>query len=113
MVPMLATNLFIRPWYTLRVLQIPVWTYLQKALGRGLAVGALFLVLGAFAALVLPARGVPQLALLVLSQGALFGPLAYWIGLIGQERGYVWARAKRLASRRNGEPSDSVRYARA
>jgi O-antigen/teichoic acid export membrane protein len=95
--PMLVVNALIRPWYALRVVELPVQDYLRRALAQPAAVGLLFV----GACWLTPAsRGDGTFFSLfwtVTWQTALFGLLSYTFGLRPFERRRLRDQSKRVA----------------
>jgi len=86
-IPMLATKVFVQPWYTLRVLELSLLDYGRAALLRPLMLFVCFLSLtwimvsrGAIL------EGIPGLILAISWQSALFVLLAWRFGLSYSER---------------------------
>lgn len=97
-VPMAVVALLLQPWYTLRVLGLSAREYLRKSLARPVLVAGLFLVIARLGGLAFPTPALPQFVASIAWQTALFGLLAYSIGLTGAERQLFRERVRQLAS---------------
>jgi O-antigen/teichoic acid export membrane protein len=105
-VPMIAIQLLVQPWYTLRIAAMPLRRYFQEGLGRPLLVAIIFI---AVCVLARPWRHSPDLAHFAFTlawQCALLAVLAVTIGLRRAERTRLYEAARRLrfsaSSRRRG-----------
>ena len=97
-VPMLTVSLFVLPCYTLHIIGLPARDYLRRALAQPVAVGLLFAGICWFAPG--PPAGATFLYLLstVAWQTALFGLLAWGIGLRRFERRTLYERGREFAA---------------
>jgi len=97
-VPMLVVNLLIQPWYALRVVDLSPGEYVRKALARPAAVGALFVGICWLAPALGTESDIVQFVFRIAWQAALFGLLAYLLGLESGERRILRDRGRRLAA---------------
>jgi hypothetical protein len=97
-IPMLVVSTIIRPWYALRVVGLPVRDYLRRALAQPAAVGLLFAVACSFGS-GSPGNGTFLYLLWTVAwQTALFGFLAYALGLRSFERKLLRDQGKHVAA---------------
>jgi O-antigen/teichoic acid export membrane protein len=95
-VPMLVTYLIFQPWYALRGIKLPVGTYVRSALLGPMLAGTIFVCVAKLVLLVSAASSLESFICNVSWQTALFGWLAYRIGLNSADRELVWQNGRRL-----------------
>jgi O-antigen/teichoic acid export membrane protein len=96
-IPLLVGGALIRPWYALRVLGLPVWEYMRRALAQPAAVGLLF---AGVCWLASASRGDGTFLYLLWTvawQTALFGLLACALGLRSFERRTLYEHGRQFA----------------
>jgi O-antigen/teichoic acid export membrane protein len=96
-IPMLVTSALIQPWYALRVVGLPVRDYLGRALAQPAAVGLLFTGACWFAPASRGDGTFFSLLWTVAWQTALFGLLAYTLGLRSFERRQLRDHGRHIA----------------
>lgn len=97
-VPMLVTNLIFQPWYVLRGIQLSVGDYVRSALLGPVLAGTIFLGVAELVMLAFAGSGLWWFVCSVTWQTALFGWLAYRLGLNLAERELAWQSGRRLAA---------------
>ncbi len=93
-VPSVIHYLLITPYYALRVIEMPVRMYIAGLL-RPLAACALFACLCRID--LVPPGSILALALLIACQTLIFGSIAYFIALHGDEKRILWMRCREVA----------------
>jgi O-antigen/teichoic acid export membrane protein len=96
-IPMLVSNVFIMPFYALRVVGLPVRDYLRRALIQPAAVGLLFAGVCWLASASRADGTFTYLLWTVAWQTALFGLLTYSLGLRSFERRTLFEHGKQFA----------------
>jgi len=96
-VPMLVVNVFIQPWYALRVVNLRSGEYVRKALMRPAVVGALFAGFCWLAPKLDAGGNFIQFSIRVVWQTAVFGLLAYLLAFDSGERRQVRDRSRKVA----------------
>jgi O-antigen/teichoic acid export membrane protein len=95
-IPMLVSDLFVWPWYALKIIRLPVREYISKGLARPLCVGALFALVCWYGRPSQNDSAYLSLASTVLWESVVFSALAYAIALESSERQMLCEQAKRL-----------------
>jgi O-antigen/teichoic acid export membrane protein len=94
--PMLVTGLIFQPWYVLRGIKLPVGDYVRLALLGPILAGTILVCVAKLVMLAFAGSGLWWFICNVGWQTALFGCLAYWLGLSVADREVVWESGRRL-----------------
>lgn len=97
-VPLLASKLFVQPWYILKDLDLSAWQYFERGLARASFVGVIFMGMSwSVSQKIVPSDSYLSFLLACGWQSLFFLVLAYVLGLPESDRSTVRATGRHLA----------------
>jgi O-antigen/teichoic acid export membrane protein len=98
-IPLIASKVFVQPWYALRDLDTTWWLYFRQGLARPVFVGGLYMALSWFVTSRFgTSANFIELALICACQTVFFAGLTYLVGLSAVDKGTVLDQGRRLVT---------------